>query len=381
MDKYKTQILKLFDQDTFPDDAFYAKTTFEGRQIVVYGAGECSHWFMEIVMKMYGYKPVAILDQRFTRGQTYEGIPAYSPMEYLPSDDVKQKAIAVICVAKRELHDEIIRRLNVLGFETIIFLMDIYEIHNPFSLPEELTSKGFDFYKEHKNRILAGLELFADDESREIYTRFLQTHMQRKPIPIPARPRQEQYFPKDIKLTQGYSRFINCGAYDGDTVRLLHKVNGKVDELICFEAENLLFKKLVDYLWTHQSDISSKIVAMPCAVYNKDVLMPFANCGGLGSRISENADGMVQCVTLDHVLPGYTPTFICMDVEGVEPEVLDGANKLIRESRPDLAICVYHVPNHLWDIPLYLDGLELNYSFYLRNYTTFTYETVCYATI
>jgi FkbM family methyltransferase len=380
MDKYTAGIIELLEQKAFPEDAFYAKKVFDGRKVVVYGAGECSHWFMEIIMKMHDYTPLAVLDQKFSRGDTYEGIPAFSPQEYQPTEDEKQDAIVVICVAKQEHHDDIVRCIEHLGFKNIIFLMDVYEIHNPFSLPKELKYRGFDLYREQKDRILAGLRLFSDEESREIYTRCLKTHMQRRPIPLPARPRQEQYFPTDITLRRGYSRFVNCGAYDGDTVRLLHQVCGKVDELICFEADPLIFERLVYYLWKHSDEIARKIVAMPCAVYHRNGLMPFANCGGLGSRISENGDGLVQCVTLDHVLPGFAPSFICMDVEGVEPEVLKGAEKLIRENRPDLAICVYHSPNHLWDIPLYLHKLDPNYNFYLRNYTTFTTETVLYAT-
>lgn len=381
MDKYKAAISRLFEQEAFPEDAFYIAEAFEGRKIIVYGAGECSHWFVEIVMKMYGYMPLAILDKDFARGDNYEGIPVFSPLEYQPTDEEKRDAIVVICVGKQEHHDEIIRCLKGLGFQNIIFLMDIYEIHNPFRLPEALERKGFDFYLEQKEQIFACLELFADDVSREIYTRYLQTHMRRKPIPLPYRPRREQYFPKDIQLSRGYSRFVNCGSYDGDTVRLLNEVCGKVDEIVCFEPEPQIFKRLVAYLWKHKNELARNIITMPCAVYSREALMRFVNGSGLGSRISEDGNSQVQCVALDHVLPAFNPTFICMDVEGVEPEVLKGAEELIRANCPDLAICVYHATNHLWEIPLYLHSLGLDYRFYLRNYTTFTIETVLYATI
>ena len=62
-------------------------------------------------------------------------------------------------------------------------------------------------------------------------------------------------------------------------------------------------------------------------------------------------------------------------------EALKGAEKTIWSSRPDLAICVYHAPNHLWEKPLYIHSLGLGYRFYLRNYTSFTGETVLYATV
>src|SRR3990172_9170043 len=108
MDEYKASISRLFEQGGFPDDAFYLNKVFDGRKIIVYGAGECCHWFVEIVMKIHGYIPAAVLDKAFKRGDTYEGIPAFSPLEYQPTGEEKQNAIVVICVGKQEHHDEII---------------------------------------------------------------------------------------------------------------------------------------------------------------------------------------------------------------------------------------------------------------------------------
>ena len=48
------------------------------------------------------------------------------------------------------------------------------------------------------------------------------------------------------------------------------------------------------------------------------------------------------------------PQFIKMDIEGAELEALQGAKYLINSNRPDLAISVYHSPNYLWDILLYI---------------------------
>ncbi|MFZ2448627.1 MAG: FkbM family methyltransferase [Syntrophobacteraceae bacterium] len=391
MDKHKAAISNLFDHDAFPDDAFFINKEFDGRKIIIYGAGECCHWFVEVVMRIHGYMPAAVLDRAFTRGDAYEGIPAFSPSEYQPTDEEKRDAIVVICIGKQEYYDEIILCLKRLGFQNIMLLLDVYEIHNPFSLPAELEKKGFDFYRGQQDRILACLELFEDDTSREIYTGFLRTHMQRKPVFLPKRPREEQYFPSDIRLGRGYSRFICCGSDTGDTVRLLNQLHGKVDAIACFEPEPPLFDGLADYLWKHKDELAQNIVAMPCAVFSRDAIMRFTSANreefarsyptGYGSRILDGGESLVQCVTLDHTLPGFKPTFICMDVEGAEFEALKGAEGLIRENRPDMGICVYHAPHHLWEIPLYLNSLEVGYRFYLRNHTAFTQETVLYATM
>lgn len=379
MDEYQTMISKLFETNAYPDDAFDIKKAFDGKPILIYGAGECSHWFVEIVMKMNGYKPLAVLDRAYPEGGTYEGIPAFSPASYRPTDDEKREAVVVICVGRQELHDEILTCLHDMGFQNVLFLRDIYEIHNPFSRPAELFEKGFPFYLEHKDQVFEAYELLEDDASREVYTRCLQTHMTRKPVPIPCRPREEQYFPKDIPLKKGHASFVSCGSYDGDTVRLLNQTCGKVKDVVCFEPEPLIFQRLVSYLTEYKDELAENVWAIPCAVYENEGIMPFISGTGLGSRLDEGGESRVQSVALDHVLHTFEPTFICMDVEGVEPNVLRGAEYILRTCRPDLGICVYHSPSHLWEIPIYLNSLGLDYRFYLRNYTSFSIETVLYA--
>jgi len=374
-------ISALFESGSFPPDAFFGSRVFEGRKFIVYGAGEGFHWVLEILMRFYGWTPSLVLDRKFTKGDTLEGIPACSPLDYAPSEEDQREAIVLICVGKTQYHAEIRATLEALGFQRILLLMDVYEIHNPLRLPAELEERGFAFYQERRESILAALELFTDDESREVYTRALQTHLQRRPVPLPARPQREQYFPPDIPLSRGYARFVNCGAYDGDTVRLLQEVRGKVEDLVCFETEPHLFARLTEYLTRCQPALADRITAFPCAAYSHEGLLRFRSGGGLGSRVTEDGDTFVQALSLDHALPGFDPTFICMDVEGAEPEVLKGAQGLLRASRPDLGVCVYHAPHHLWEIPLYLNGLGLGYRFYLRNYTSFITETVLYAAV
>lgn len=370
----------LFEDLSFSKSHSIADGLLSGVPVILYGAGECSHWFFEIAMKMHGCRPVAVLDRAFGAGEMWHGIPAFSPQAYRPGPEEKRDAKVVISVGDARYHEEILASLASIGFRNILFLHDIYEIHNPFDQPPALATKGIAFYLENRTAILDAFDLLADEQSREVYVRFLQTHMRRQPHPLPRRPREEQYFPRDVPLALGHDRYVCCGAYDGDTVRLLHQVRGKVDAIACFEPEPHIYARLIEYLAREGEQLANNILTWPCAVHGDSGQRRFIRGDGLGSRISEAGDAWVQCVTLDHALPGFNPTFISMDVEGAEPEVLKGAEKLLQKSRPDLGICVYHAPNHIWELPLYLHSLDLDYRFYLRNYTSFTIETVLYAT-
>jgi FkbM family methyltransferase len=377
---WRQTLESLLDHASFSRSHSIADGLLSGGPVILYGAGECSHWFLEIAMKMHDCRPVAVLDRTFSNGDNWHGIPAFSPEDYAPSEAERLAARVVISVGNQTYHEEIVDALNAMGFKNIIFLRDIYEIHNPFNQPPALAEKGVEFYRENRAAILAAFDLLADEQSREVYLRFLQTHMLRKPHPLPQRPRDEQYFPRDVPLARGHDRYVCCGAYDGDTVRLLHKVRGKVESIACFEPEPHIYARLTDYLWQHGEELAGQIMTWPCATYGHSGQCRFVRGDGLGSRISDTGESWVQCVTLDQALAGFEPTFISMDVEGAEPEVLKGAEKLLRKASPDLGICVYHAPNHIWELPLYLHSLGLGYRFFLRNYTSFTIETVLYAT-
>ena len=99
------------------------------------------------------------------------------------------------------------------------------------------------------------------------------------------------------------------------------------------------------------------------------------------SAVKREAAGenVIQCVSLDTMLAGEMPTFIKMDIEGMEIDALRGAENLIRMHHPQLAICVYHDMSHIWRIPLLLREFYSGYRFYLRNYQYMGLETVVYA--
>lgn len=380
MSDFRSTLAGLFDQGAFPEDAFCIHKAFQNRNIIVYGAGESFHYFKEIVMRQYGYMPSVVLDRKFRQGDTFEGLPAFSPLEYQPADEEKQHGLVVVCLGKQQYFDEVVQTLRQMGFQHIISLMDIYEIHNPFNVPRELEEMGFQYYLDQRKYIESCFDLLADDLSREVFVRCLQTHMQRKPVAIPMRARTEQYTPKDVPLSRGYARFIYCGVSVGEMARIFGEI-GKVEELVCFEPDPNQFKLTTAYLTAHHKQIAGRVTAMPCAVYSHEAIEPFTYSDtSFGSRILAAGQSWMLGVAVDHVLPGFSPTFISMDIEGAELEALRGAEQTIRASRPDLAICVYHAPQHLWEIPLYLHGLGLGYRLYLRNYTSLTGETVLYAT-
>ena len=97
------------------------------------------------------------------------------------------------------------------------------------------------------------------------------------------------------------------------------------------------------------------------------------------SSISSNGTIEVNVAPLDELLQSVSPSYIKMDIEGAEPEALEGAAGIIRKNLPILAISVYHHFDHLWRLPLLIQSLSQRYRFFLRPHGVEAFDLVCYA--
>lgn len=374
----KDKIIDLFEKKNKSKE-FSIHTLIKERKLIVYGAGNGFIAFLNAIVNRYNILPTLIIDNKFKDTDTYNNIKARSLVNYTPREE-EIESLVVVTVGDAKVYEAISKELSKKGFKNIVKSSDIFEF-NLHHIPKELEENEEKFYLDNKSSILKTFDLFKDEESLNVFESVLRTYISHKPVEIPNKSVTEQYFPKDIKLNKGYARFINCGAYNGDTVKQSLKVNGKIDKLVCFEPDSQNFNSLSSYLKENSNEIANEIISFPCGVFSKEIQLSFSSDKLLCSSIFDQGDITIQCVSLDNVLPSFNPTFISMDVEGAEIEALNGARKLILENKPDLAISVYHFPNHLWEIPLFLNELQIGYKFYLRNYTGFTYETVLYATV
>jgi FkbM family methyltransferase len=350
------------------------------KKVVVYGAGAGLVTFFNFVLKRLFLKNItAILDLKFKAGDIYHDIPAFSPHDFSLSKEEANNTIAIITSGKQENYEDMISHLQKIGIKDIMFGFEFFE-YNSYYINPVILNNGTKFYNDNKNNILSALDLLEDDLSKEVYTDFVNTFIEHKVKKISSKPNEEQYFPKDIKMHKGVSRFIDCGAYTGDTLMQLNERFGKIDEIICFEPDKENFKKLNSYINQNHSKLAREITLIESAVYSHKCKMNFSGNILASSAISEIGEDVIKCISIDDTIADFEPTLIKMDIECAEPFALIGAEKTIRKYKPDLAICVYHLPNHIWEIPLWVNNLDLGYKFYIRNYMGGPLETIMYAT-
>ena len=222
-------------------------------------------------------------------------------------------------------------------------------------------------------------KLLKDDKSIKFFKKLIKFKktFDMKYYPYPNSTYDEQYFPNDIPIIPKSDelRFIDCGAFTGDTIEILSKKVNKKTTVIAFEPDPNNFKILQKNIKNY-SNID--IIAIPMGVYSETKIMKFLSNNRTSSRITEKGDIFVPVTSLDETIYNFKPNYIKMDIEGSEKEAIIGAKNIIKDFTPNLAIAIYHRPEDLWEIPLLIYKLNPNYDFYIRAHAHLGGETILY---
>ncbi|MBQ8691938.1 MAG: FkbM family methyltransferase [Synergistaceae bacterium] len=348
-----------------------------GQRILLYGAGKRGEAALRN-LKMLGYEKYisGFLDDK-TGKEFKMGQKVINP-ENLP-DSEKRNSIFFICTYAVK---EMASRLINLGvqFEHIFYLPELL-----------ITDYDLNILAENSDKIKYVENILADGISKFIYKSVFEIYKTGNIGILSRTMGKYQYFPVKInesrdddinniaefKLSVGEC-FIDCGAYDGDTIKLLKEFTGdKFRKIYAFEADAENYSRLVE---NYKND--NKIRMFNAAVYSKAGTLYFAGDNGTSSSVSDTGNVQVNAVRLDDILKGdESVSFIKMDIEGSELEALKGAENIIKRFNPKLAVCIYHNIDDLWEIPLYIHSICKNYKLYIRNYEDRLDEIVCYAVL
>ena len=332
--------------------------------IVIFGAGNLGRRVAKAV------RPVLFCDNnRALWGTTREGVAIESPETAVRRYPDATFVVAIWHPSRTEMMADRMHQLRSLGGSTVIPFSELLADYGDFVLPNMLWERP-DYYVQHQEEINRARAVL-DQEGLAEFDRQMQLRLgDASNQVIDAGP---QYFPSDIFNLSSTEVFVDCGAYDGDTIAEFRRATGdQFVELVAFEPDPQNFVALKSAV-----NGDPRIKLHPYATGRRSETVRFT-LSGTGSRVSSSGSCEVQVVTLDEALDHVTPTYIKMDIEGSEPDAIAGARLIISRSRPKMAVCVYHAPDHLWTIPLQLDELLPDSRFTMRTYCGDGFDCVCY---
>lgn len=291
---------------------------------------------------------------------------------------------------------------NILQKKYCLYAKDLYDFWNEdgmLFLYQQCLQKGFpkemviaeNCYRQFgKNRRYAAYiekrlpEAFviyqhlADDESKNTYLQLLKAYATGNPdyLPLSLYP---QYKHPLVSVTKDDTMIIDGGALDGaSTIELVQQGSAKTKAL-AFEAVPSLYTKCQKNVKEYQN-----ITIAPYALWDKDDTFYIENNQG-GSHITkEKSANSETChsIALDKYYAENNLkdcSLIKLDIEGAEPQCLQGAKETIAKYHPKLHISIYHTIEQFFDIPLYLLSLYPYYKFYIGHHTLWFWETILYA--
>lgn len=368
----------------------------DGKKIALYGAGGMGRDLL-VALTEAGYPVTCVLDRRAAPGQKLEGFPVLKP------DDkslVPLRAAMHVIVSIFNPNTEVapvFEQLRSAGWHSITSTIQLYQLFPALRPRCWLVPAGY--YEGKTADILSAADIWSDQKSQDLYRAVIEFRLtgdyERFP---PAEPCQ--YFPPDVPAWKTPLRFIDCGAFDGDTLRTIQELNVPVEAIVAFEPDEANYRALVSRSRSRYFS-GSQVICLPCGVHAGTRQLNFSSGLGASSHISEDVTttplrkgwrwlifsrgisprggNPIQCISLDDCIGGFGATLIKMDIEGAEYGALQGAANMIAATRPGLAICVYHCPDDIWRIPALIRSWGLDYKFYLRIHAQSGFDLVLYA--
>lgn len=347
---------------------------------VLFGAGNLGRKVLERLDR-HGKRPLAFIDNNSELwGTQVAGVPVLSPSELAHQHDVSRIGV-ITTIWFGEASDRMSDRiapLRALGYSKIALFA-----HLAWKFPEDFLPH---YCLDRPSRVLraakeirTAFELLGDDESRKLFVDHIEWRLHMDYDVLPFSSKLEIYFNEYFVNVSPEEVLYDIGAYNGDSTESFLKTRRgrEFNKIHCFEPapENYIaLQACIENLADHRDKIFSHQLALGCDEGHISV----ETSNGPASRVGIGSLN-VPITTIDRFSINYgSPTFIKIDIEGFEPQCLLGAEQTIRETVPVIAVSVYHLQSHIWEIITQIHSYFSEYKFSLCPHVADGWDLVLY---
>lgn len=235
--------------------------------------------------------------------------------------------------------------------------------------------------------ISKAFDMLADNHSKKVFINAINFYLTGDIKYIFDSDSEKDEVFEDIFTLGKDEKYADIGAYRGDTVQEFIKyTNGSYSEITAIEPDKKSFKKLNEYI-----QALNGAIALNKGIWNKEISANLMDNRGKGTRkmsIDENGDfdstdngkignntvknltygTLTDFVSVDSLFAKKGITYIKVDAEGAEKQVIDGAKSVLKTYKPKLNIAAYHRTEDFYRLILQINKINPNYKFYMRKH-------------
>lgn len=342
------------------------------KECYVLGAGQDSLKFIENC-KQLKIKVSGVFDDDSAKvGQEFAG---YSIQSASSCKSLMDDTIPLVITTHRVA--TVVNKLSKVGIKSFVPAWAL-QVLNPDRFPPQMYYRNWaEDLAQNREKYVELWDLFKDDASRKVYEGIIRFKLYFDCEVLLANVDESgEYFPEGvIRLTED-EVFVDGGAWTGDTVRAFKKkVNNRFKKIYAFEPSSVPLPELII-----ENEQDGRVVIVNKGMNSETTVFKFEDLGSTASRFSSVGTIELPVTTIDEVVGGDPVSFIKMNIEGAEVSALLGAKYTIQNNTPKLAICVYHNPRDIWEIPQIIRAISNSYEFYLRHHDGGIIQLILYAT-
>ena len=212
----------------------------------------------------------------------------------------------------------------------------------------------------NRGGIRRAFELLADDSSRDVFKGVLDFYYTgRLRYLDDIESGKDEAFADILRLHD--ERYLDLGAYRGDTVdEFLHYTDG-YRSITAVEPNPKNFSKLCTHI-----DGMANVTAVNAGIADREGVMRISKKSGRMPTLGGSDGAEIPVATVDSI--GGEPTYIKVDIEGMESAMLKGAEQTLRAIKPKLNLAAYHRTGDFFTLVLQLHDIAPDYRIYLRKH-------------